>query len=788
MQRLLTLSALAITAFFFLGAQPTFAQSQVECPSGFENPQDPPTPPYTYKICTAQDGSGNTVRVFTGADGQNAPGDVVTNSSTGGQTFAPQGSEAVESCKADSLAGRIGCVFVDIIIAFIAAFVGVFTTLLQWSVAAFNYSIHASVIEYGQWYAKIQDPITRGWTLFRDLANIGIIGIFVFIAISIILGLHEYGQKKLIARVIIVATLINFSFLFTTIVINASNALATVVYETVLTKDISPDSGPTKGLGDQFLKYLGAASFRNTVNTLTQQYNNKESNFLAVLLYAFFIMLFSIAAAAVFLYGAFLLFARFVILLLLLTLSAAAFATYLWPSLAESGWGAWRTQLLRNSILAPILMLFLLISLDAAQAFAVNKVIGAGATPSFTDMINSPADSTLWAMTFAFLVILGFLFGGMYIASQLASGMASRFASSIPGSLVGAGAGVAAFGGRWGIGRAFDMRAHSKANALKDTERDIAYRKSMNMDTKDLEATARKLRRQEAFASSQAKRTFDLRNTAIGGALKGTGGAFATGTKKNYADIAHAAAEQGAKAGLKVAVDQKTAQKYVSEQARQEFGDVAGAHDKAKQEVDRAKQEISKALLGGEKAALDHERKAEALQKEKEALAAQMTPNTDADTRNRLQMQMTEKDEQIASARVSATTERTSASQRAASLRTSLNLEQKKADLRQKAEAKKQYDSVVTSRAREMVKSSHERAKHVAAENAVGPASQAFYTGTNVLLSQNRAHHAEELVEKKIPYKEKAEAKAALDSFNKSSDHGHAANDNHANGGAAANH
>jgi hypothetical protein len=70
----------------------------------------------------------------------------------------------------------------------------------------------------------------------------------------------------------------------------------------------------------------------------------------------------------------------------------------------------------------------------------------------------------------------------------------------------------------------------------------------------------------------------------------------------------------------------------------------------------------------------------------------------------------------------------------------------------------------------------------------VGPASQAFYTGTNVLLSQNRAHHAEELVEKKIPYKEKAEAKAALDSFNKSSDHGHAANDNHANGGAAANH
>jgi hypothetical protein len=603
------------------------------------------------------------VRVFTGADGQNAPGDVVTNSSTGGQTFAPQGSEAVESCKADSLAGRIGCVFVDIIIAFIAAFVGVFTTLLQWSVAAFNFSIHASVIEYGQWYAKIQDPITRGWTLFRDLANIGIIGIFVFIAISIILGLHEYGQKKLIARVIIVATLINFSFLFTTIVINASNAVATVVYQTTLTKDDPAGLGPTKGLGDQFLKYLGASSFRNTVNTLTHQYNNKESSFLAVLLYAFFIMLFSLAATFVFLYGAFLLFARFVILLLLLTMSAAAFATYLWPSLAESGWGTWRTQLLRNSILAPVLMLFLLIALDAAQAFAVNKVIGAGATPSFTDMINSPADSTLWAMTFAFLVILGFLFGGMYIASRLASGMAGRFASSMSGSFAGAGAGVTAWAGRNSFGRlsAINSKAYgATANRLtKDIEAERA--KGSAADPRKIakwEKEYDRMRRKEFNSGERAKRTYDPRGVSgVNSLLKaaGTPAALSDATKKNFAQIAKDTADHAAKDAAKATIKRSDAENI----ARKQLGSTEEDKARADQEARDAQKAIKEARQEGLQRIAEHQQAERDAEELKHQLEEQHRTAASDEERTQLQSQIETVNERISAARRSATSART---------------------------------------------------------------------------------------------------------------------------------
>jgi hypothetical protein len=100
---------------------------------------------------------------------------------------------------------------------------------LSWLVTAagmfFNWSIKVTVINFtGLFYTPaVNEAVGQVWTNLRDLANIFIIGLFVFIAISIILGLQEFGQKKLIARVVVVAILINFSFLFTQIAINASN-------------------------------------------------------------------------------------------------------------------------------------------------------------------------------------------------------------------------------------------------------------------------------------------------------------------------------------------------------------------------------------------------------------------------------------------------------------------------------------------------------------------------------------------------------------------------------------
>ena len=64
--------------------------------------------------------------------------------------------------------------------------------------------------------------IPMAWAVVRDLSNIFFILILLYIAIQTILGIgHE--TKKMIAKVVIIALLINFSMFFTKVVIDSSN-------------------------------------------------------------------------------------------------------------------------------------------------------------------------------------------------------------------------------------------------------------------------------------------------------------------------------------------------------------------------------------------------------------------------------------------------------------------------------------------------------------------------------------------------------------------------------------
>ena len=110
-------------------------------------------------------------------------------------------------------------------------FVSLSSLILSIAALLFNWLVDHTIIQFGTTYTDaVKKAVETAWTAFRDIANILIIGIFTFIAISIILGLKEYGQKKMIAHVLIIAVLINFSLLFTKMIIDGSNYTATQVY------------------------------------------------------------------------------------------------------------------------------------------------------------------------------------------------------------------------------------------------------------------------------------------------------------------------------------------------------------------------------------------------------------------------------------------------------------------------------------------------------------------------------------------------------------------------------
>lgn len=559
---LVFLFSLAILSFF---SPPQFVFAEVTCPAGFSNPTDPLTPPFTYKVCTAADGSGQTVRVYTGTDGQHTEGELAQSGATGQTTFTQQSEPKAVACQANGVYGQIKCAFVEVIIAMVAGIVSLFTLILDLANAAFNYAIQATIVDFGSWYNKLQDPVKKGWELFRDLANIGIIGLFVFIAISIILGLQEYGQKKLIARVVIVATLINFSFLFTIIAINSSNALATAIYNS-FPKDtsVTTTSSDVKGIGDHFLKYMGVRTALQTNNTLMTQYNNPASSFFGVLSYALLVIVFTLVASFVLFYGAFLLFSRFILLIILLLLSAAAFATYLSPSLSESAWKSWWHSLLRNAFLAPVLMIFLLISINIAAALSNTGALGAGAAFSLENFVADPAKSSLWQMLFNFLAILGVLYGGMYVASQMASGAASRLALSGIQLGVGIPSKVFGLGGRWFIGGRAAATSHAMDNQMKDRAKTMA-----TLDLKDPEQAKeyKKLRsewmslnRQKGRRDFLAKSSFDLMDTKPLQKLGAATGIFAGKSGQSYEKTAHAQDDKVIKEAIKAAMGNKDAE------------------------------------------------------------------------------------------------------------------------------------------------------------------------------------------------------------------------------------
>src|SRR3990167_6826126 len=108
--------------------------------------------------------------------------------------------------------------------------------------------------------------IPTAWTVVRDLSNIFFILILLYIAIKIILDLGGSEAKKMIAKVIIIALLINFSMFFTKVVIDSSNILALIFYNKLDTVD---EKNPNKA--EQLIDY--ATGQKDLAGGLTQSFN-----------------------------------------------------------------------------------------------------------------------------------------------------------------------------------------------------------------------------------------------------------------------------------------------------------------------------------------------------------------------------------------------------------------------------------------------------------------------------------------------------------------------------------
>jgi hypothetical protein len=166
--------------------------------------------------------------------------------------------------------GTFGICLTNIVYVFT---VGIGTGFAYVSAYFFDWAIQLSLNSL----AYSQQFVSQGWTMVRDIANMAFLFIILFIAFTIIFQAETNGAVQTLLHVIIIALVINFSFFFTRLVIDAGNIVAIQFYNAIQAPSISataansgvsngslPNSSTAASFVTNTTSYLGAAGFSNT--------------------------------------------------------------------------------------------------------------------------------------------------------------------------------------------------------------------------------------------------------------------------------------------------------------------------------------------------------------------------------------------------------------------------------------------------------------------------------------------------------------------------------------------
>jgi hypothetical protein len=379
--------------------------------------------------------------------------------------------------------------------------------------------------------------VVQGWGIVRDFCNIFFIFVLLYVAFATILNLHGFKTKEMIVNVVVIGILINFSMFAAELIIDASNILARVFYNSDAIKiTVQPGASTSnpndqKNLGNGVTNILStpgpngeiqlSAAIVNKINpqnliinsnqvgtipdkgqvTKTQddQNNLGVGTFILITLLATAVNLVGIV---VFLSVGLIFVARVIGLWFCMILAPLAFFSYTVPSMQSVdliGWKKWWPELLNLSFLAPIFIFFL---------YLILKFLDTGLS-----LISSNHTDGL---TFVISIVIPFVF--IMVLLMKAKGLAKKFSgemgqaitggiAAVGGVALGAATGGAAFLGRGTIGRIANKVDKS------DWLNNAAAGKTGNAFTQRLAKFGKKATTKTASSS------FDVRQTAAGNAF-----------------------------------------------------------------------------------------------------------------------------------------------------------------------------------------------------------------------------------------------------------------------------
>jgi len=286
--------------------------------------------------------------------------------------------------------------------------------------------------------------LKRGWEICRDIANLGFALGILIISLATIANYQPYHARRLLARLIIAALLINFSLMICGIFVDFSNSFM---------KYFADACGGTKNLGEMLQAAVKASTVAQGPSDEAvgkEMKNEKGSDLKAVLIAVgglIFSAIFLIILAVVYAALIFLLFVRYATLTFLIILSPLAWIFWFLPTSLEGAggpWERWWKRFLNWIFFGPAMLFFVFLALSVLDPAISNRTsemiiaqqidseVGQNALVGATiARPSSPQSGISWLMQYA--LVIGILLLGMRFSLELSEGIGSGFYKAAEG-------------------------------------------------------------------------------------------------------------------------------------------------------------------------------------------------------------------------------------------------------------------------------------------------------------------------------------------------------------------
>ncbi len=298
--------------------------------------------------------------------------------------------------------------------------------------------------------------VIMGWKLVRDFTNLIFIFALFVIGFTLILDLDGGAKvsmtsnpKRTLARVLMMALLVNFSFFIGRSVIDITNKLSLQFYLNMnAAPKVTESSNQVTSDVNKFYTRPGTESLRNIASGIIAKINPQSflasttasgakpgtGNYSNLFFYSFVGAFFGLFLAYIFLSVALLFIGRTIGLYIAIIISPLAFVSFTVPFLQKQpyiGFDDWMKQFLGLAFMAPIFLFFLYIGI---QFFDIpTGIIDAGSSGSFANAAN---------ILFKFAMIAMFL----TLAKNISKDMAGKIGGMVTGLVTGAVTSVATIG------------------------------------------------------------------------------------------------------------------------------------------------------------------------------------------------------------------------------------------------------------------------------------------------------------------------------------------------------